>query len=53
VDRYMTSLGVQFIYIWKIEQRKGYIIQGPFTKFVDWRQCATVVQREAVTYANL
>jgi hypothetical protein len=24
-------------------------IQGPFEKFVDWRQCADVMQREAVT----
>jgi hypothetical protein len=24
-------------------------IRGPFEKFVDWRQCATVMQREAVT----
>jgi hypothetical protein len=24
-------------------------LQGPFEKFVDWRQIATVMQREAVT----
>jgi hypothetical protein len=24
-------------------------IQGPFEKLVDWRQCAVVMQREAVT----
>jgi hypothetical protein len=24
-------------------------IREPFEKFVDWRQCAAVVQREAVT----
>jgi hypothetical protein len=24
-------------------------IRGPFKKFVDWRQCAAVLQREAVT----
>jgi hypothetical protein len=24
-------------------------IRGPFKKFVDWRQCAAVMQREAVT----
>jgi hypothetical protein len=24
-------------------------IQGPFEKFVYWRQCAAVMQREAVT----
>jgi hypothetical protein len=23
--------------------------RGPFEKFVDWRQCAAVMQREAVT----
>jgi hypothetical protein len=23
-------------------------IRGPFEKFVDWRQCAAVMQREAV-----
>jgi hypothetical protein len=25
------------------------IIRGPFEKFVDWRQCAAFMQREAVT----
>jgi hypothetical protein len=24
------------------------IVRGPFEKFVDWRQCAAVMQREAV-----
>jgi hypothetical protein len=24
-------------------------LRGPFGKFVDWRQCAAVMQREAVT----
>jgi hypothetical protein len=24
-------------------------VRGPFDKFVDWRQCAAVMQREAVT----
>jgi hypothetical protein len=24
-------------------------MRGPFEKFVDWRQCAAVMQREAVT----
>jgi hypothetical protein len=24
-------------------------IRGPFEKFVDWRQCAAVMQREAMT----
>jgi hypothetical protein len=24
-------------------------IPGPFVKFLDWRQCASVMQREAVT----
>jgi hypothetical protein len=27
----------------------GKIIRGLFEKFVDWRQCAAVMQREAVT----
>jgi hypothetical protein len=26
-----------------------FIVRGPFEKFVDWRQCAAVMQREAVT----
>jgi hypothetical protein len=25
------------------------VIRGPFEKFVDWRQCANVMQREAIT----
>jgi hypothetical protein len=25
------------------------LIRGPFDKFVDWQQCAAVMQREAVT----
>jgi hypothetical protein len=39
----------------KKAQRQLYLylrmsyIRGPFEKFVDWRQCATVMQREAVT----
>jgi len=24
-------------------------LRGPFEKFVDWRQCAAVMQKEAVT----
>jgi hypothetical protein len=28
-------------------------IREPFEKFVDWWQCAAVMQREAVTYAKL
>jgi hypothetical protein len=24
-------------------------VRGPFEKFMDWRQCAAVMQREAVT----
>jgi hypothetical protein len=24
-------------------------LRGPFEKFVEWRQCAAVMQREAVT----
>jgi hypothetical protein len=29
------------------------LVRGPFEKFVDWRQCVAVIQREAVTYAKL
>jgi hypothetical protein len=25
------------------------LLGGPFARFIDWRQCATVMQREAVT----
>jgi hypothetical protein len=25
------------------------VIRGPFEKFVDWRQCAAVIKRDAVT----
>jgi hypothetical protein len=25
------------------------LMRGPFAKFVDWRQCAAVIQMEAVT----
>jgi len=32
--------------LWKQE------IWGPFVKFVDWRQCADVMQREAVTVTS-
>jgi hypothetical protein len=28
---------------------KLFILRGPFVKFVDWWQCAAVMQREAVT----
>jgi hypothetical protein len=31
----------------------GVKVRGPFEKFVDWRQCAAVTEREAVTYAKL
>jgi hypothetical protein len=24
------------------------VIRGPFAKFVDWRQCAAVIQRKAI-----
>jgi hypothetical protein len=27
----------------------GKLVPEPFEKFVDWRQCAAVMQREAVT----
>jgi hypothetical protein len=26
-----------------------HFIKGPFEKFMDWRQCAAIMQREAVT----
>jgi hypothetical protein len=29
--------------------RTGADVRGPFQKFVDWRQCAAVMQGEAVT----
>jgi hypothetical protein len=28
-------------------------VRGPFEKFVDWRKCAAVMQREAATYTKL
>jgi hypothetical protein len=28
---------------------KNHKVRGPFEKFVDWRQCAAVMQSEAVT----
>jgi hypothetical protein len=31
------------------DRNKGRNIRGPFEKFVDWRQYAAVMQREAVT----
>jgi len=33
----------------KVKTIQFYYIQGPFKKFVDWWQCAAVMQREAVT----
>jgi hypothetical protein len=27
----------------------GMDVRGPFERFVDWRQCSAVMQREAVT----
>jgi hypothetical protein len=32
---------------------QNYFVRGPFEKFVERRQCAAVMQREAVTYAKL
>jgi hypothetical protein len=29
--------------------RNGKFIRRPFERFVDWRQCTAVMQREAVT----
>jgi hypothetical protein len=35
---------------WQTKKEKGNMcIRGPFERFVDWRQCAAVMQREAVT----
>jgi hypothetical protein len=28
-------------------------LRGPFEKFVDWRQCAAVMQRKAVTVVQV
>jgi hypothetical protein len=30
-------------------ETKGIIIRGQCEKFVDWRQCTAIMQREAVT----
>jgi hypothetical protein len=30
-------------------KQKSADVRGPFEKFVDWRQCDIVIQREAVT----
>jgi hypothetical protein len=32
-----------------LRHRATSVIRRPFEKFVDWRQCATVMQKEAVT----
>jgi hypothetical protein len=36
-----------------IIMRGDIYIRGPFAKFVDWRQCAALMQRKVVTYAKL
>jgi hypothetical protein len=41
---------MDYIIFWSMLAK---LIAGPFEKFVDWRQCAAVMQREAVTYAKL
>jgi hypothetical protein len=33
----------------RIKEECYWNVQGPFEKFVDWQQCAAVMQREAVT----
>jgi hypothetical protein len=38
----MTSLPWLSLVYWRY-------LRGPFEEFVDWRQCATVMQTEAVT----
>jgi hypothetical protein len=48
VDRLNKTTLLNRIFIVKQTQAIIYIyIGGPFEKFVDWRQCAAVVQREA------
>jgi hypothetical protein len=53
VQRYTTELSrlhIKSIMYLKIISISFYIlVGGPFEKFVDWRQCATVMQRETVT----
>jgi len=29
--------------------RKVHVVRGPFEKLVDWKECASVMQRGAVT----
>jgi hypothetical protein len=33
----------------KVIKRPFYTLRAPFEKIVDWRQCATLMQREAVS----
>jgi len=39
--------------MWNYQVFKEGNVQRPLRKFVAWQQCATVMQREAVTYAKL
>jgi hypothetical protein len=39
-----------FIAWYLVKQMDFTLIQGPFKKFVDWWQCAAVMQREVVTF---
>jgi hypothetical protein len=35
--------------LYEADGKRQQAIRGPFPKFVDWRQCAAVMKREAVT----
>jgi hypothetical protein len=48
VCQYETS-SQKFVYFIEVTSSMCVCIRGPFKKFVDWGQCAAVIQREAVT----
>jgi hypothetical protein len=39
----------KYNYMTKLKKFHACTVRGPFKKFLDWRQCAAVMQREAVT----
>jgi hypothetical protein len=47
-----TDLGATPFYASAVSEHRKLLcyLRGPFEKFVDWRQCAAVMNREAVTY---
>jgi hypothetical protein len=47
-DRSVPNLVVISTELSRLSVRLLYV-RGPFAKFVDWRQCAAVTQREAAT----